>query len=239
MESDDMIGITAEYNCFFGIAQGISGLSPGDSHISYGIDHSSLIFVGTGGICQWFFFSKLSTKHPYASIPRFTKAQIEAQVIEFGDFNLTDKLTLKEVMGKTTSLSYLPLEEANHSVWTWKRIVCLGDAIHKMTPNLGQGGNQAIESAAVLTNCLVEMLARNQKSGKEVGIGEIESSLQKYQSIRQKRSKRFVDLSGALTRNEALATWKNTLRFLYMEPLSGEVMAGEFGWIISKGAEYG
>jgi FAD dependent monooxygenase len=152
---------------------------------------------------------------------------MEAQVIEFSDFHLTDKLTLKEVMSKTTSLSYLPLEEANHETWTWGRIVCLGDAIHKMTPNLGQGGNQAIESAAVLTNCLVEMLARNQISGKNLGIGEIENALKKYQSIRQKRSRRFVDLSGALTRNEALATWRNTLRFLYMEPLSGEVMAGE------------
>jgi FAD dependent monooxygenase len=151
---------------------------------------------------------------------------MEAQVIEFSDFNLTDKLTLKEVMSKTTSLSYLPLEEANHDTWTWGRIVCLGDAIHKMTPNMGQGGNQAIESAAVLTNCLVEMLARNKT--KDVGIGEVENALKKYQSIRQKRSKRFVDLSGALTRNEALATWKNTLRFLYMEPLSAEVMAGEF-----------
>jgi FAD dependent monooxygenase len=153
---------------------------------------------------------------------------MEAQVIEFSDFYLTDKLTLKEVMSKTTSLSYLPLEEANHDVWSWGRIVCLGDAIHKMTPNMGQGGNQAIESAAVLTNCLVEMFARNQKSGKNLGIGEIENALKKYQSIRQKRSKRFVDLSGAVTRNEALATWKNTSRFLYMEPLSGEVMAGEF-----------
>jgi FAD dependent monooxygenase len=225
LNSDDMLGITAEYTCFFGIAQGITGLSPGDSHISSSIDHSSLIFVGSSSILQWFFFSKLPAKHPYASIPRFTKEQMEAQVIEFSDFHLTDKLTLKEVMSKTTSLSYLPLEEANHETWTWGRIVCLGDAIHKMTPNMGQGGNQAIESAAVLTNCLVEMLARNQNSG--IGIGEIESALKKYQSIRQKRSKRFVDLSGALTRNEALATWKNTLRFLYMEPLSAEVMAGE------------
>jgi FAD dependent monooxygenase len=151
---------------------------------------------------------------------------MEAQVIEFSDFYLTDKLTLKEVMSKTTSLSYLPLEEANHETWTWGRIVCLGDAKHKIPPHMGQGGNQAIESAAVLTNCLVEMLARKQKSG--IGIGEIENALKKYQSIRQKRSKRFVDLSGALTRNEALATWKNTLRFLYMTPLSAENMAGEF-----------
>lgn len=38
----------------------------------------------------------------------------------------------------------------------------------------------------------------------------------------------FVKLSGAVTRNDALATLKHTLRFLYMEPLSGEMMAGEY-----------
>lgn len=37
----------------------------------------------------------------------------------------------------------------------------------------------------------------------------------------------FVKLSGAVTRNDALATLKHTIRFLYMEPLSGEMMAGE------------
>jgi FAD dependent monooxygenase len=128
-------------------------------------------------------------------------------------------------MKKTTSLSYLPLEEASHEVWTYDRIVCIGDAIHKMTPNMGQGGNQAIESAAVLTNCLVEMLGQNKKG---VTTGEIENALRRYQRIRQKRSKRIVDLSATLTRIEALATWKYTLRFLYFPPLSGEVMAGEF-----------
>lgn len=61
---------------------------------------------------------------------------MEAQVEEFGDYHLMENLTLREVMKNTTSLSYLPLEEANHEVWTFGRIVCLGDAIHKMTPNV-------------------------------------------------------------------------------------------------------
>jgi FAD dependent monooxygenase len=61
---------------------------------------------------------------------------MEAQVEEFADFHFTDTLTLKDLMAKTQSLSYLALEEANHEFWTYGRIVCLGDAIHKMTPNV-------------------------------------------------------------------------------------------------------
>lgn len=139
-------GITADYNCFFGIADELPELVPGDSHISTDIDHSSLLFVGkgskevttagAGSLPQWFFFSKMDRKYSGSSIPRFTKVQMEQQVEEFGDFKLTEHITLKDIMAKTKSLSYLPLEEANHEVWTYGRIVCLGDAIHKMTPNV-------------------------------------------------------------------------------------------------------
>ncbi len=38
--------------------------------------------------------------------------------------------------------------------WGSGRITLLGDAAHAMTPNLGQGACQAIESAVVLRNCL-------------------------------------------------------------------------------------
>lgn len=38
--------------------------------------------------------------------------------------------------------------------WSEGRITLLGDAAHPMTPNLGQGGGQAIEDAVVLDLCL-------------------------------------------------------------------------------------
>ena len=40
--------------------------------------------------------------------------------------------------------------------WYNNRTVLVGDAAHAMTPNMGQGGNQAIESAFVLARCLSE-----------------------------------------------------------------------------------
>jgi 2-polyprenyl-6-methoxyphenol hydroxylase-like FAD-dependent oxidoreductase len=38
--------------------------------------------------------------------------------------------------------------------WADGRVVLLGDAAHPMTPNLGQGGCQAIEDAVVLSRAL-------------------------------------------------------------------------------------
>ncbi|MBV9927986.1 MAG: FAD-dependent monooxygenase [Acidobacteria bacterium] len=40
--------------------------------------------------------------------------------------------------------------------WGEERVTLLGDAVHPMTPNLGQGGCVAVEDAAVLARCLAK-----------------------------------------------------------------------------------
>ncbi|KAH7346316.1 hypothetical protein BKA65DRAFT_274709 [Rhexocercosporidium sp. MPI-PUGE-AT-0058] len=228
----DKNSITAQYNCFFGIASPIPSLNPGESHTASSISHSGLLFVSDGHIPQWFFFSKMARRYIGASsIPHFTKTDMDAQVKTHADFHFTENVTLKDLMEKSETVSYFPLEEANHDVWAYGRFVCVGDAIHKMTPNMGQGGNQAIESAAVLTNCLLEMLtstlgsdgSRAQSTNEElkttVRIEEIEETLLRYQDLRQQRAKMVVGFSATLTRSDALDTLAHTLRFLYKPPL--------------------
>lgn len=130
------LDVKAEYNCFFGISEAMPSLSPGDGHVASDVDHSALLFVSKHDFPQWFFFSKMDKVYEGSSIPRFTKAEMKAQVEEFGDFHFTEDVTLKDLMKTTTSLSYLALEEATFENWTFSRMVCVGDAIHKMTPNV-------------------------------------------------------------------------------------------------------
>ncbi|PVH78444.1 FAD/NAD(P)-binding domain-containing protein [Cadophora sp. DSE1049] len=219
----DKTSITAEYNCFFGISSSNPSLTPGDSHTAADIDHSALLFVSAGSLPQWFFFSKMPRRYIGASnIPRFTKADMDTQVQQYSDFHVTEHVTLKQLVDSSEKFSYFPLEEANHEHWTYGRFVCLGDAIHKMTPNMGQGGNQAIESAAVLTNCLLEML--NSSEGTTVQVKDIEETLFRYQELRQQRAKMIVNFSANLTRSDALATLAHTVRFLF-KPTPGEFLA--------------
>ena len=128
--------ITSEYNCFFGVSEPIPELREGNLHTVYDIDQSGLLFVGNKSLPQWFFITKMDKKYQGDKIPRFTKADMENQVLQRGDFQFTAGLTLKRLMATTKTLSYLALEEAIHEVWTYDRIVCLGDSIHKMTPNV-------------------------------------------------------------------------------------------------------
>lgn len=221
---NDEKSITAEYACFFGVSAPISELEDGALHTVFDIDISALLFVGNGKLPQWFFIAKMDRKYQGHEIPRYTQKEMEEQVLEHGHFQFCAGITLKDLMASTTRLSYLALEEAHHVVWTHKRIVCLGDSIHKMTPNLGQGGNQAIEGAAVLTNCLLEMFKTSKDE--KVGMEAIETALQKYQRLRVKRAQKFIELSGMATRDEAMATLRHTLRFLFMPP-SSEMISGK------------
>lgn len=85
--------------------------------------------------------------------------------------------------------------------WGQGRVTLLGDAAHAMTPNLGQGGCQAIEDAVVLADALVRA-------------GSVEPGLRAYERRRMDRTREFVEQSWRLGRmaqssNPVLAALRN------------------------------
>ena len=71
--------------------------------------------------------------------------------------------------------------------WGEGRVTLLGDAAHPMTPNLGQGGCQAIEDALMLARCLTEG-------------GALDASLRRYESLRIPRTRFVVNASRRIGR---------------------------------------
>jgi 2-polyprenyl-6-methoxyphenol hydroxylase-like FAD-dependent oxidoreductase len=82
--------------------------------------------------------------------------------------------------------------------WGRGRVALLGDAAHPMTPNLGQGGGQAVEDAVVLARCLAAE-------------AEVPVALARYEALRLPRANDFVIRSrrfGQVTQWEnAAARW--------------------------------
>lgn len=76
------------------------------------------------------------------------------------------------------------------------RIVLLGDAAHAMTPNLGQGGGQALEDAATLTALLAPMLESGSDSTDTAT--EVDRQLRRYDRLRRKRSQSIAAKSRVL-----------------------------------------
>jgi 2-polyprenyl-6-methoxyphenol hydroxylase-like FAD-dependent oxidoreductase len=77
--------------------------------------------------------------------------------------------------------------------WHRGRIVLLGDAAHPMTPNVGQGGCQAIEDAVVLDDCLAAS-------------ADLEAALAAYEERRVMRANGIVT---AARRLGAVAQWQS------------------------------
>jgi zeaxanthin epoxidase len=69
--------------------------------------------------------------------------------------------------------------------WTEGHVALLGDAIHAMMPNLGQGGCQALEDAAVLSEKLTTISKRS----------DVEDALNEYRNRRLARSAAVQGLS--------------------------------------------
>jgi hypothetical protein len=89
-----------------------------------------------------------------------------------------------------------------------------------MTPNIGQGGNSAIESAAALANSLKRMVSN--AGAATPTHAHIISSLQSYQKKRESRLKGILDIANKMTRVEALRGFPERLLALYIAPVSGD-----------------
>ncbi|HEX6184390.1 MAG TPA: FAD-dependent monooxygenase [Pyrinomonadaceae bacterium] len=92
--------------------------------------------------------------------------------------------------------------------WGRGRVTLLGDAVHPMTPNLGQGGCMAIEDAAVLARCLSKY-------------GDAPAALRAYESRRRARAERvarYSRLYGAVGQWEGRAATRLRARLLSSIP---------------------
>ncbi|GLA28301.1 hypothetical protein AnigIFM63326_005872 [Aspergillus niger] len=121
--------------------------------------------------------------------------------------------------------TFVSLEEAVYKHWCVDRYVCIGDSAHKMTPNLGQGGNSAIESAASLANSLSTLVHGPTKPTKD--IRDIHQCMQAWQNIRQKRLDHISQSAYKLTRKEALSGLKEKIIGLYLLPYLSQYLVDQ------------
>lgn len=124
----------SEYRCMFGISTPVAGFQAGSSYRIFDHDWSTLIIAGKDDRCYWFILEK-TKRYAEPEIPRYSQADEEEFFRSYKDWNVGAGVSFQSVWDRRVSWSLVPLEEAQYKHWTFGRIACLGDSIHKMTPN--------------------------------------------------------------------------------------------------------
>jgi 2-polyprenyl-6-methoxyphenol hydroxylase-like FAD-dependent oxidoreductase len=194
--------MSAEYQCLFGIASPVQALDVGDFDIGYDMDRSSLVIVGQTGRTYYFVFQKLDKVYRMGNIPLYTKAEAIEFAQRHADMKIRPDINLAHLWKNTLLFVLVALEEAKFKIWTWGRITCVGDSIHKMTPNLGSGGNASIESSAAFANVVKVMVDKGH--GTHPTESQVKECLAGYQRSRERRASSVIDISNSVTRVQAL-----------------------------------
>lgn len=91
----------------------------------------------------------------------YGEQEAEALAKEHEDFPVGEGFIFKQLRASKTFEKLAVLEEGVATRWYWKRVVLIGDAVHKVTPNQAHGANIGLESAAYLVNRLQSLSSLN------------------------------------------------------------------------------
>jgi len=171
----------------------------------HGFEPKFLMFIGNGfrsGMlpCNrteiYWFFTWTPSEHDKgadesaAKMKQFVLDKLRGSKVPQEALAVIDKSEMSDVLAAPLRFRP-PLSLVTGSIS--KGNVCVaGDALHPMTPDLGQGGCSALEDGVVLARCLGEALAVKDAKGGSAEKERIEAGLRQYARIRRWRSVELI-----------------------------------------------
>ncbi|KAI8244396.1 FAD-dependent monooxygenase andE [Colletotrichum sp. SAR 10_77] len=158
---------------------------------AYNDGWSYLIVDAPGNRTYWFLFEGVGETKRGKDIPRYSKQDTEKLALAHMPDRLYEEVTFGDIYKNKIIATLVPLEEYVFEKWHYKRIVCIGDASHKIDPVSGQGGNGAIEAAALLGNAIAELLEKY-PDVEQLSTDLVEGAVAQVHAIRYHRAKKLV-----------------------------------------------
>lgn len=192
-----------------------------------------------------------------SDIPRFTKDDEIILAKKHYNDQLTESTTFKDVYKNRLHTALVPLEEHVFERWHFKRIITIGDAAHKVRktpeptrpsslvsmkkylthatqvhPYSAQGGNGALETAAVLLNTLQRKLDQSSKLSE----GDIEAVFAEVQASRLDRAVGALEQGHRTSSLSSRDTLSSRLVVHFLFPWFGDRI---LMWLVVRHAEAG
>ncbi|CAN8105772.1 unnamed protein product [Discula destructiva] len=171
---------------------------------------SGVAATGVTGLVFWFLFLKSDQATKSPNTPRFTEEQTLATIAKYGDHALGPGYTFGDLWNSRVKANMVALEEGVlQTKWnSGGRVVLIGDSVHKATINPGLGGNLAVEGVVHFLNELVPLLRRCDEDGmRKPTSSELTATFDEYETKQRPRADLIVNMSGYITRYEAMDTW--------------------------------
>ncbi|KZL86200.1 fad binding domain-containing protein [Colletotrichum incanum] len=153
---------------------------------------SYLIIGGPNDRVYWFLPVNMGQTYRGKEPPRFTKEDEETLVSEHRNDKITESMTFQDLYSHKVASVLTALPEYVFKKWHFNRVMTIGDAAHKLEPIAGQGGNSAIETAAVLVDNLAKLLKAH-PSG--ITTANIDAAFSQTQERREPRVSQLVRAS--------------------------------------------
>ncbi|KAF4549084.1 FAD-dependent monooxygenase-like protein 1 [Elsinoe fawcettii] len=216
--------MSAEYSCLFGISNDVKDMQEtGRLDITYENDYSTMYIPTRPGRAFWFVFKKLDRIYKHDEIPKYTKEDAKKFMEDAKFINLEKggQVKLDDTFKACETCTLVPLEEAQYDKWFYRGMACLGDSIHKITPNAGAGGNNAVHSAAVLANALYGL--HKELNGARPTESQVQAALQKYQDTRRDPVHMQAKGVNFITRVQASKTFLHRWFGVYLLAYAGDM----------------
>lgn len=221
---------TANFKCMWGTVPIPRDLSPGDHTDCHTDDGVSAMFL-TGRDKGWFFMFSLLEK-PTQERRDYTDKDMEEFAAKLADLHISPSVSFREVWASRYSAGMSNLDEGVLDHWSWDRVVLMGDAAHKVTPNAGWGLNSGIQDVAVLANGLRQLLAGASDDHHEPSTEQLTGVFQEYQKRRMDNMQEVFEFSAAQTRQSARDRTWNGFFYRIVETLT--LMIPRFDWLMLR-----
>lgn len=135
---DESTRFLASFRLLYGAASVLPGMPVGTSWEAHGTGMATALFVGTEK--AWFFWYERLQPSTSQRV-RYSEADEAEFVKRWAHVHVTDAIRLKDVYDARLSSGMALVEEGIAGEWHHNRIVLVGDAAVKVSPNLAFGFN--------------------------------------------------------------------------------------------------
>lgn len=180
------------------------GFETGDTCETHSSD-VSIQFINSYERSWIFIYERLS--EPTRDRVSYSEGDIEALAARWGHLSVGQHLKVKDIFPQRYLAGMANLEEGIVQNWNWNRIVLVGDACHKLTPNQGLGYNNGIQDVVALVNELRRSLTALHPGDDSLSLEVLSKAFSRYQSTRMDLLRKDYNASTNYTRMSAWSNW--------------------------------